>query len=58
MEGNDEEGWLYSVGVGARFYSPHSSGNQQVIHIDFAFPQSNNASMDTFEIRIEAKKSF
>ena len=58
MEANDEDGWLYSVGVGARFYSPHSSGNQQVIHIDFAFPQSNNASIDTFEIRIEAKQSF
>jgi hypothetical protein len=58
MEDNVENGWLYSVGVGARLYSPHSAGNHQVIHIDFAFPQSDNASIDTFEIRVEAKQSF
>jgi len=58
VENNTEDGWLYSVGMGARFYSPHSAGNQQVIHVDFAFPQSNNPNIDTFEIRIEAKQSF
>ena len=58
MEANDEEGWLYSVGLGARLYSPHSSGNQQVIHIDLAFPQSDNPNIDTYEIRVEAKQSF
>ena len=57
-QGNTEKNWLYSVGMGARFYSPHSAGNQQVIHIDFAFPQSDNANIDTFEIRVEAKQSF
>ena len=50
--------WLYSVGIGARLYSPHSAESHQVIHIDFAFPQSNNADIDNFEIRIEAKQSF
>lgn len=58
MKENAEDGWLYSVGVGARLYSPHSAGNHQVIHIDFAFPQSDNPDIDNFEIRVEAKQSF
>jgi len=55
---NVEKSWLYSVGIGARLYSPHSGGNNQVIHIDFAFPQTNNPDLNKFEIRIEAKHSF
>mgnify|MGYP000396488943 CR=1 FL=1 len=55
---NVEDDWLYSVGIGARLYSPHSSGNHQVIHIDFAFPQTDNSDLDNFEIRVEAKQSF
>lgn len=55
---NRENGWLYSVGIGARLYSPHSAGGHQVIHIDFAFPHSSNSDIDSFEIRIEAKQSF
>jgi len=55
---NIEESWLYSVGIGARLYSPHSTGNNQVIHIDFAFPQSENSTVDNFEIRVEAKQAF
>jgi hypothetical protein len=55
---NSEDAWLYSMGIGARLYSPHSAGSHQVIHIDFAFPQSNNPDIDSFEIRIEAKQSF
>jgi hemolysin activation/secretion protein len=55
---NNEGAWLYSVGIGARLYSPHSAGSHQVIHIDFACPQSNNPDIDSFEIRIEAKQSF
>lgn len=58
MEENIEDDWLYSVGIGARLYSPHSAGNHQVIHIDFAFPQSDNPDVNNFEIRVEAKKSF
>lgn len=55
---NIEKGWLYSLGMGIRLYSPHAGGNNHVVHIDFAFPQSNNDNIDTFEIRLEAKKSF
>jgi hypothetical protein len=55
---NIEEGWLGSAGVGLRLHSPHSGGNHPIIHIDFAFPQSDNPNIDTFEIRIQAKKSF
>ena len=55
---NSEDTWLYSVGIGARLYSPHSAGSHQVIHIDFAFPQSDNPDIDNFEIRVEAKQSF
>ncbi len=55
---NVEDNWLYSVGIGARLYSPHSGGNHQVIHIDFAFPQTDNPELDNFEIRVEAKQSF
>ena len=55
---NSENSWLYSVGIGARFYSPHSAGSHQVIHLDFAFPQSDNPDIDNFEVRVEAKQSF
>lgn len=55
---NSEEALLHSVGIGARLYSPHSTRSHQVIHIDFAFPQSNNTGINSFEIRVEAKHSF
>ncbi len=55
---NIEDEWLYSVGIGARLYSPHSAGSHQVIHVDFAFPQSDNPDINNFEIRVEAKQSF
>jgi len=55
---NNTDDWLYSIGIGARLYSPHSAGSQQVIHIDFAFPQSDDPDIDNFEIRVEAKRSF
>jgi hypothetical protein len=55
---NIENDWLASVGVGIRVYSPHSGGNNQIIHIDFAFPQSSNPNINNFEIRVQAKKSF
>jgi len=58
MNENIETGWLYSVGMGIRLYSPHAGGNNHVVHIDFAFPQSDNPDIDNFEIRLEAKQSF
>ena len=58
IEQNIEDDWLASAGLGIRVYSPHSGGGHQVIHIDFAFPQSNNPNIDSFEIRVQARKSF
>lgn len=55
---NIEEGWLGSAGLGLRLHSPHSGGNYPIIHIDFAFPQSDNLDINRFEIRVQAKKSF
>ncbi len=55
---NNDAGWLQSFGIGARIYSPHSGGNNHVVHIDFAFPQSSDPDIDNFEIRIETKQSF
>lgn len=55
---NIEDGWLSSAGLGLRVYTPHSGGNNSVVHLDFAFPQSNNLEINTFEIRVQAKKSF
>jgi hypothetical protein len=55
---NIEEGWLGSAGLGLRLHSPHSGGNHPIIHIDFAFPQSDNPDINGFEIRVQAKKSF
>ena len=58
VNANIENNWLYSVGLGARVYSPHAGGNHHVIHIDFAFPQSDNPDINGFEVRLEAKQSF
>jgi len=55
---NIEQGWLGSAGLGLRLHSPHSGGNNPIIHIDFAFPQSDNSDINSFEIRVQAKKSF
>jgi hypothetical protein len=55
---NIEDGWLSSTGLGLRLHSPHSGGNNPIIHIDFAFPQSDNPDINRFEIRVQAKKSF
>jgi len=57
-ETNTEKSWLYSAGIGARIYSPHTGGNHHVVHIDFAFPVSDNPNVDNFEIRLQAKQSF
>ncbi|MEW6995042.1 BamA/TamA family outer membrane protein [Colwelliaceae bacterium MEBiC 14330] len=55
---NIETDWLASAGLGLRLHSPHSGGNNSIIHIDFAFPQSDNEEINNFEIRVQAKKSF
>ena len=58
IEENIEKGWLVSSGIGLRLYSPHTGGNHNIIHLDLAFPQSNNPNIDSVEIRVQAKKSF
>lgn len=55
---NIEDSWLYSVGIGARLYSPHSSREHQMIHIDLAFPISDNPTIDSAAIRLQVKESF
>ena len=55
---NIETDWLASAGLGLRLHSPHSGGSNPIIHIDFAFPQSDNEDINNFEIRLQAKKSF
>ncbi len=55
---NIEDGWLGSAGIGLRVHTPHSGGSNSVIHLDFAFPQSDNPDINNFEIRVQAKKSF
>ena len=58
IEENIEKDWLVSSGIGLRFYSPHTGGNHNIIHLDLAFPQSDNPNIDGVEIRVQAKKSF
>ena len=55
---NIEDSWLYSVGIGARLHSPHSSRGNQMIHIDLAFPISDNPTIDGAVIRLQVKESF
>tara|TARA_R110001592_G_scaffold123666_2_gene331850 strand:- start:1221 stop:2897 length:1677 start_codon:yes stop_codon:yes gene_type:complete len=55
---NIENGWLYSAGIGARLYSPHSSKEHQIIHIDLAFPISNNPAISNVELRLQLSNSF
>ncbi|WP_100642461.1 ShlB/FhaC/HecB family hemolysin secretion/activation protein [Alteromonas facilis] len=54
---NTDDGWLQSVGIGARLYLAHSS-ERQVIHIDLAHPISDQSDVSNLELRIEVKKSF
>jgi len=54
---NIDNGWLNSLGIGARFFSTHSS-ESQVIHLDLAFPISDNNQINGVEIRAETKYAF
>jgi hemolysin activation/secretion protein len=48
---------LASVGIGARFYSTHSS-DAQVIHLDLVKPLSTDTNVNGIEFRITTKHSF
>jgi len=54
---NIDNRWLNSLGIGARFFSTHSS-ESQVIHLDIAFPISDNDQINGVEIRAETKYAF
>lgn len=54
---NIETNSLYSIGLGARFYSLISSG-KEVVHIDIVKPFSENKEIDGWEWRISSKKTF
>ena len=54
---NIDNRWLNSLGIGARFFSTHSS-ESQVIHLDLAFPISDNDQLNGVEIRAETKYAF
>lgn len=54
---NIEDAWLNSIGIGARFFANRSS-ESRVIHLDFAFPISDNDEVNGFEVRAETKYSF
>lgn len=55
--GGENFGWLRDVGFGLRLASTRSSIGK-MIHIDFAFPLDGDASIDSFQILFEGKRSF
>lgn len=54
---NQESSWLTSVGLGARFYSTHSS-EARVIHLDLIKPVTSDSNVNSVEFRITTKHSF
>jgi len=57
LTANIDNGWIYSLGIGARIYSTHASLGR-VVHIDLAKPFSDNPELGGFEIRLQAKETF
>ncbi|WP_281558803.1 hypothetical protein [Thalassomonas sp. RHCl1] len=55
---NIEPGWLQSVGLGLRLFTPHARRDGQVIHVDLAYPLTDNPKIDGWEIRLESKRAF
>lgn len=49
--------WMTSVGLGARFYSTHSS-ETRVIHLDIIKPLSSSPNVNGVEFRIATKHTF
>ena len=54
---NTKRSLMTSVGIGARFYSTHSS-EAQVIHLDIVKPISSDVNVNNVEFRITTKHSF
>ena len=53
----NQSSWMTSVGLGARFYSSHSS-EARVIHLDIIKPISSDLNVNSFEFRLTTKHSF
>lgn len=54
---NDSNKWMTSIGLGARFYSTHSS-EARVIHLDIIKPLNSAPNLNSVEFRITTKHSF
>jgi len=55
--GGEPLGWLTDVGFGLRF-APTRSSSDKMIHLDVAFPLDGDATIDSVQILLEAKRSF
>lgn len=53
----NQDSWMTSVGVGARFYSTQTS-EARVIHVDIIKPLTSDANVNGVEFRITTKHSF
>lgn len=54
---NTSSPWLTAIGLGARFYSTHSS-EARVIHLDIIKPVTSDPNVNNIEFRITTKQSF
>ena len=57
-DGSDSDGWLRDVGLGLRFASTRTGGNEKIFHLDLAFPLDGDASIDDVQILLESKRRF
>lgn len=54
---NQTEGWLSSIGIGARLYA-QKSAETHVVHFDIAFPLQSHPEVSNVEFRITASDTF
>ncbi|SHH74961.1 BamA/TamA family outer membrane protein [Ferrimonas marina] len=54
---DNPEGTLQSYGVGLRFFASRA-GSNNIVHVDFARPVSDDPNVDRWEWRIEVKRHF
>ncbi len=55
--GGEPLGWLTDVGFGLRF-APTRSASDKMLHLDVAFPLDGDATIDSVQLLLEAKRSF
>ena len=56
--GARSDGWLRDAGIGLRFASTRTGGNEKVVHLDVAFPLDGDDSIDDVQFILETKRSF